>query len=567
MSAGSPRSAQTARFLPDDAARAVLWRFEDRADVLALALAARAAARGPLATGFPRAGQPRDAAALRQALEGEGVGPAALGRLASHPDGSAATLGLALAAFELATEDAGPAAALVGLPMPADGVVGGGPLRAAADAGSSSGTREDVRRRAVAVGVMTAAKLLSALDPVLAHHGPTVSADGGAIQRAIDIWAAGEAAASIGFEAARTLDRLDTLALRHRGSGTPTPPADPDHARRDALALCAERARPSDKRNAARINTLDADPRVQQALLDALAAVLCPAVRLWDTGHGVHVLREALSLLGDAGLAPAGPGAIGYKWLDAQVEAASEPGDAALRRQLAGAMVDDVFLAQYRAWVDEMRQVASDRPGTGACLLASVMQMWLWTLRHLRRETGVDGRSLLSPDRDGVGGAMAEALCWILTSHQQIQDVFELERRTVAGTARPAPALLPLLADLCHVLAARAAGEVGRICAELLYGYRRHPAWDRDGCATCYVADELEALDEVIPGMGAAARFYGDVIEVDGSHPAKAGPCAHTDGLEPFLRMRTKVDGCLTGCRVAKDRAAAALVEIAQLAR
>ena len=32
--------------------------------------------------------------------------------------------------------------------------------------------------------------------------------------------------------------------------------------------------------------------------------------------------------------------------------------------------------------------------------------------------------------------------------------------------------------DLCHVQSARAAGEVGRICAELVYGYNRHPAWD-----------------------------------------------------------------------------------------
>jgi hypothetical protein len=33
------------------------------------------------------------------------------------------------------------------------------------------------------------------------------------------------------------------------------------------------------------------------------------------------------------------------------------------------------------------------------------------------------------------------------------------------------------------VQAARAAGEVGRICAELVFGYNRHPAWDTEGCA------------------------------------------------------------------------------------
>jgi hypothetical protein len=77
------------------------------------------------------------------------------------------------------------------------------------------------------------------------------------------------------------------------------------------------------------------------------------------------------------------------------------------------------------------------------------------------------------------------------------------------------------------------------------------------------VANELDAIDEVIPGLAATARFYSDVIEIDGSHADKAGPCANMAGLEPFLRMRTKLDGCLTGARLAKDRAAAALTRVA----
>ena len=136
-----------------------------------------------------------------------------------------------------------------------------------------------------------------------------------------------------------------------------------------------------------------------------------------------------------------------------------------------------------------------------------------------------------------------------------------------AGAAHPAVAgrlaeVVPFLMDLCHVQAARTAGEVGRICTELLFGYRRHPAWDGPDRATCYVADELDALEDVIPGIAATARFYSDVVEIDGSHQAKAGPCANTDGLEPFMRMRAKMDGCLTGSRLAKDRAAEALTQV-----
>ena len=42
----------------------------------------------------------------------------------------------------------------------------------------------------------------------------------------------------------------------------------------------------------------------------------------------------------------------------------------------------------------------------------------------------------------------------------------------------------------------------------------------------------------------------------------KAGPCVHFDGMDEFVRLRTKLDGCLTGCRLAKDRAAEALTQV-----
>ncbi|HSK08667.1 MAG TPA: hypothetical protein VK911_03760, partial [Vicinamibacterales bacterium] len=47
-----------------------------------------------------------------------------------------------------------------------------------------------------------------------------------------------------------------------------------------------------------------------------------------------------------------------------------------------------------------------------------------------------------------------------------------------------------------------------------------------------------------------------------GSHEAKAGPCVRFPGLDDFNRLRAKLDGCLTGARLAKDRAAEALKTI-----
>ena len=212
-----------------------------------------------------------------------------------------------------------------------------------------------------------------------------------------------------------------------------------------------------------------------------------------------------------------------------------------------------------------MRRLSSERPGTGACTLATAMQMWLWTLQHLQSAADSSGAKLYQSSRQGATFPMADALAWLLATRQQILDVVELEHAAAASPALAdeAGGAVPFLMDLCHVQAARAAGEVGRVCTELLFGYRRHPAWDGPDWASCYVADELDALEDVIPGIAATARFYSDVVEIDGSHQAKAGPCANSDGLEPFMRMRAKMDGCLTGSRLAKDRAAGALTQVA----
>ena len=234
------------------------------------------------------------------------------------------------------------------------------------------------------------------------------------------------------------------------------------------------------------------------------------------------------------------------------------------RRQLSVTMTDEVFLAQFRHWIADMRKIGNDRPGTGACSLASAMQMWLWTLRHLQKAADADGDKLYSSSRQGVTFPLADALCWLLASRCQINDLLELEH---TGPQNPAmaealPGLLAFLGDLCHVQAARAAGEVGRICAELVFGYNRHPAWDEEGCSSCYQSDDLVAMESVVPGSSSLARGYTDVIENDGSHPIKAGPCASFHGLDQFARLRVRVDGCLTGSQLAKDRAAEALTKV-----
>src|SRR5439155_12372853 len=95
-------------------------------------------------------------------------------------------------------------------------------------------------RTRVTVGLMTAAKMLSAVEPVIRYQrGRFRGAEGArpgsiryeqgiqqredALHRLVDVWACGEAAASLGFATARLFDELDpiekqkTEILKERG--------------------------------------------------------------------------------------------------------------------------------------------------------------------------------------------------------------------------------------------------------------------------------------------------------------------------------------------------------------
>jgi alkylation response protein AidB-like acyl-CoA dehydrogenase len=267
------------------------------------------------------------------------------------------------------------------------------------------------------------------------------------------------------------------------------------------------------------------------------------------------MMREAVSLMGGYGITEDCPGFLANKWMDAQLEATYEGPEAVQRRQLTVTMASEVFLAQFRAWTAEMRRIASDRPGTGACTLASAMQMWQWTLGHLQKSTDPAGGKLYHGQRQGVTFQLADALCWLLASRCQILDVLELEQR---GPADPVASegldgTVQFLSDLCHTQAAQAAGEVSRICSELVFGYNHHPSWNEEGHANCFLSSELEEYEETMPGISAMAV---DVLAADGTHPQKAGPCADCAGSSEFLRLQNKLTTCLSGSRLAKDRAA-----------
>jgi hypothetical protein len=337
----------------------------------------------------------------------------------------------------------------------------------------------------------------------------------------VDVWAVGEAAASLGFAAARLFDELDPLDRRKEEVFAAQGITDLRQqfrtlmkVEKDAIEFVELDAQPAARRDNARHAALAADPLVQFAWRESLANVLCPACKLWNTGHGATMMREAVSLMGGYGITEDCPGFLGHKWMDAQLEATYEGPEAVQRRQLTLTMATKLFLAQARLWVADLRRIAGGKPDTGACALATALELWLWTMRHLLDASDADGGELYNSTRQGVTFPMADALCWLLAARCQILDVLELGAKGAAHpvVAEALPGWMDCLAGLCHVQAARAAGETGRICAELVHGYNHEPS-----------------------------------------------PAA---GLEEFARLRKQLDGCLTGVRLAKDRAAAALAAV-----
>ncbi len=399
------------------------------------------------------------------------------------------------------------------------------------------------RRTRVGPGLMTAAKLLSAVEPVIRYHrsrfrgGATIKPGTprfelglqqkeDCLQRLVDIWATGEAAASLGFATARLFDALDPLEklkdAKFAELGITGSAAQAKAFRslaKDAVEFIELTARPATERDAARHEALQADARIQYLVLDAQADVLCPATKLWNTGHGANTMREAVSLMGGYGITEDCPGFLGQKWMDAQLEATYEGPEAVQRRQLSVTMVNEVFLAVFRVWVAELHQIAVFRPAAGALTLATAAELWLWTLEHLQKATDAHGKKLFSSNRHGVTFPMADALSWIVAARQQILDVLELEAEG-PGNAVAAEGLegaVNFLFDLSTVQSASAASECARICAEMVHGFNA---------------------------------------------PGGNGSGAASAALEPFTALRAHVDAALAGSRLAKDRAANAIAQV-----
>ena len=171
------------------------------------------------------------------------------------------------------------------------------------------------------------------------------------LHRLIDVWASGEAGASLGFAAARMFDELDPLEKKkdeYFASRKITGRAQikaMTKVEKDATELLDLAHTPPVSRDEKKFETLKSDLLVRFAIIDAQANVFCPACKLWNTGHGATMMREAVSLMGGYGVTEDCPGFLGIKWTDSQLEATYEGPEAVQRLQLSITMNISIILA------------------------------------------------------------------------------------------------------------------------------------------------------------------------------------------------------------------------------
>ena len=426
-------------------------------------------------------------------------------------------------------------------------------------------------RTRIPVGLMTSAKLLSAVEPVIRYHrnrfrGGDACAEGSprfdkgiqanedALQRLADVWASGEAGASLALAAARLADRFDPVEKAKEAhfeaegvTSVRKQMAALKKLKDQVFELIDLEYAPVAERDQARYEELSNDTLVSYAYMEALAGVLNPGVKLWNTGEGANKMREAVALVGGYGITEDCPGFLMQKWTDCQLEATYEGPEAVQRRHLTMTMPSDVFQHILSAWIGQMRCAGKEVPGLGGYILAAAMELWQWTLKHLQSAKDDEGRKLYHNKRQGVTFAMADAMGWLLGPYYMATDVMELiEKGPMSPTlADGLDDLVAFYKDLTHVQAARAAGEVARICTELVYGYNLCKCPTPDGGIAEKCDPESMSNNECAPD-----GTLGDQSK-----------CSREDLIE-FRRLKATIDMCMAGSRLAKDRAGNALAGV-----
>ena len=341
------------------------------------------------------------------------------------------------------------------------------------------------RRTRVTVGMMSAAKVLSAIEPLIQYQRSrfrggdlapgTPRYDLGLQQkedcliRLARIAATGEAAASLGFAAARAFDEFDTLekenalyCQQHQLKGRMLLRAIKQHTP-TALNYLAT--------NDGNLIAGEEGTFIRFLIRDALVQVLCPAVKLWNTWQCQRAMREAVSLMGGYGITEDSPGFLMNKWVDTQLEATYEGPEAVQRRQLSIAMANPIFLKQMELWQNQLAQEEKEFPALGLNLIKEACTVWRAALTYIQNQQDERG-ALYHSSRQGISFPLTDALSWLVASFYQAQDVMFLAQAGAQQShlGEALPGTVAYLSRLCLGQALAMAGEVLKITEEIVLG-------------------------------------------------------------------------------------------------
>ena len=357
----------------------------------------------------------------------------------------------------------------------------------------------------VGVGVMGAGSLMSAIEPVIRYQRTRFRGAAGVeetspryqqglqmkedvTERLADVWATAEAAASLGFDISRRFDELELIqdeAKAKLGKGREML-KNMKAPMEKAAAILAAGGDP----------LADEDVTVRYVYLQALCNILCPSCKLWNTGHGADVMRQAVSLMGGYGITEDCPGFLFYKWTDMQLDATYEGPEAVQRRQISETMGNTVFLAQLEAWAKEL-EACPCAAENGANALAAALRLWAWTRAFAAGAKDPNGKKLGASQRHGVVFPLSDALAGLMAAKSFHADIKFL---ALNGAEHPVvgPELqgyLNTFNDLLGTVIADVAGEAAKICSGVVYGFGAASADDKAAFAAL-----RNALDEALAG-------------------------------------------------------------------
>ena len=357
----------------------------------------------------------------------------------------------------------------------------------------------------VGVGVMGAGSLMSAIEPVIRYQRTRFRGAAGVeetspryqqglqmkedvTERLADVWATAEAAASLGFDISRRFDELELIqdeAKAKLGKGREML-KNMKAPMEKAAAILAAGGDP----------LADEDVTVRYVYLQALCNILCPSCKLWNTGHGADVMRQAVSLMGGYGITEDCPGFLFYKWTDMQLDATYEGPEAVQRRQISETMGNTVFLAQLEAWAKEL-EACPCAAENGANALAAALRLWAWTRAFAAGAKDPNGKKLGASQRHGVVFPLSDALAGLMAAKS-----FHADIKFLALNGAEHPVVGPELQGylntfnaLLGTVVADVAGEAAKICSGVVYGFGAASADDKAAFAAL-----RNALDEALAG-------------------------------------------------------------------